>query len=832
MENISWKITKKNTFNLLSPLNSPKKNIRSEFFSFMKNTERTNSKKTNNFPLCLTLFIKSKPKNNIEANEIKNRFNSRNFKPKELNVNSFSFNDLIEKRKEMSRNIINSNNSSDLNINLFNTNEKINSFRKIAKPIIKFKNINYSPLNINTRSIPIIINQIGLDKKSFSKLNKKVNDKLSKFSNKSLDYNDISPIKNLKQNLFRNINKTKSNIIKGKRLPNFFVPLTKNKERKSFLKENIIFNSKLKDIKKLFYKDINKLKLEEKNNKVIKKDNKINKDTDNDKIIKNVINTTQEKLVIKEIKNNNDNNKLDNIINNNTNLKDNIIEQKEKEKDDNENNKKDKVSDVVTNNADEGSDKNLKNKNQRLSKFRKFGRLNSTFIKIINHYNNMKNENENKFYFLEHKKVNNKFLLKFEFTKNNKIINKITQEKIKLLLDMQSQIKKYNNNDLELLININDNYELKDKMKKDNNQKNIKNKMSKKYIRQNCCLTFSLKNYILKNYEFNGISPKNINKIKTRINLKSVKNLRERILEKEKEENMFKRTKTNLFDFHYNIISYNNDDDWILVTRNIIRINEIILKENKYDYNDNIRDNINNNNLGNFFYANKINNFVPSYKSKTLRRHSLMNNNFNGIINIYDKDSIQKNSEKFNLMLNNKKTFKSIKIFSSSSKFSVLYSKKFFYRNKKINKSKKINNKENKHLSSLNKYISSNKENQKECEKDYFILLNLINKGDNKKFIDTYKKLKHKLDINQQIYEGNTLIIYSAKEGNESIIKFLCLEGCDVNIQNNLGNTALHYAISNKFFSIVDILKNNGAKENILNNEGFSPWECIERNCE
>ena len=397
---------------------------------------------------------------------------------------------------------------------------------------------------------------------------------------------------------------------------------------------------------------------------------------------------------------------------------------------------------------------------------------------------------------------------------------------------MQSQIKKYNNNDLELLININDNYELKDKMKKDNNQKNIKNKMSKKYIRQNCCLTFSLKNYILKNYEFNGISPKNINKIKTRINLKSVKNLRERILEKEKEENMFKRTKTNLFDFHYNIISYNNDDDWILVTRNIIRINEIILKENKYDYNDNIRDNINNNNLGNFFYANKINNFVPSYKSKTLRRHSLMNNNFNGIINIYDKDSIQKNSEKFNLMLNNKKTFKSIKIFSSSSKFSVLYSKKFFYRNKKINKSKKINNKENKHLSSLNKYISSNKENQKECEKDYFILLNLINKGDNKKFIDTYKKLKHKLDINQQIYEGNTLIIYSAKEGNESIIKFLCLEGCDVNIQNNLGNTALHYAISNKFFSIVDILKNNGAKENILNNEGFSPWECIERNCE
>ena len=113
-------------------------------------------------------------------------------------------------------------------------------------------------------------------------------------------------------------------------------------------------------------------------------------------------------------------------------------------------------------------------------------------------------------------------------------------------------------------------------------------------------------------------------------------------------------------------------------------------------------------------------------------------------------------------------------------------------------------------------------------EEYYHILLNYIFKGLYKNFINVFQNMQKKSDINQQIYEGNTLLIFSAKEGNLQITKYLCAQGADVNIQNDSGNTALHYAIANQFFSIVDVLKNNGAKEDILNNKGYSPWDCIE----
>ena len=113
-------------------------------------------------------------------------------------------------------------------------------------------------------------------------------------------------------------------------------------------------------------------------------------------------------------------------------------------------------------------------------------------------------------------------------------------------------------------------------------------------------------------------------------------------------------------------------------------------------------------------------------------------------------------------------------------------------------------------------------------EEYYYILLNCINKGLNKNFINVFQNMQKKYDINQQIYEGNTLLIFSAKEGNLQITKYLCAQGADVNIQNDSGNTALHYAIANQYFSIVDVLKNNGAKEDILNDKGCTPWDCKE----
>ena len=105
-------------------------------------------------------------------------------------------------------------------------------------------------------------------------------------------------------------------------------------------------------------------------------------------------------------------------------------------------------------------------------------------------------------------------------------------------------------------------------------------------------------------------------------------------------------------------------------------------------------------------------------------------------------------------------------------------------------------------------------------------------KGLHSNFINIFKKVEKNLDINQKIYQGNTLLIYSSKEGNFTITKYLCSQGADVNIQNDRGNTALHYAISYKFFSIVDLLKSFGAKEDIMNKKGFSPWDCIEHTLE
>ena len=91
-----------------------------------------------------------------------------------------------------------------------------------------------------------------------------------------------------------------------------------------------------------------------------------------------------------------------------------------------------------------------------------------------------------------------------------------------------------------------------------------------------------------------------------------------------------------------------------------------------------------------------------------------------------------------------------------------------------------------------------------------------------------FEEKKKLLNINQQLIEGNTLLILSAREGNHAITKFLCEQGIEVNLQNDMGNTALHYAIGSQFYSIADILTRFGAREDIPNNKGLLPWDCID----
>ena len=108
----------------------------------------------------------------------------------------------------------------------------------------------------------------------------------------------------------------------------------------------------------------------------------------------------------------------------------------------------------------------------------------------------------------------------------------------------------------------------------------------------------------------------------------------------------------------------------------------------------------------------------------------------------------------------------------------------------------------------------------------YFGLALLISKGKEFQFIKYFNKYEKILDIDFPIYEGNTLLIMSTKEGMAGITRFLCEKKADVNLKNDRGNTALHYAIGEKFFKIVDILTIFGAREDILNNKGQSPWDC------
>ena len=111
-------------------------------------------------------------------------------------------------------------------------------------------------------------------------------------------------------------------------------------------------------------------------------------------------------------------------------------------------------------------------------------------------------------------------------------------------------------------------------------------------------------------------------------------------------------------------------------------------------------------------------------------------------------------------------------------------------------------------------------------------MIKLIIEGKNKQFQKIFEEKRIFIDINQELFDGNTLLILSSREGNYYITKFLCEQNAEVNIQNTNGNTALHYAIGKQFYAIADILARYGAREDIKNIKGLAPWDYIENNIE
>ena len=917
MENNSWKIMRKSTFSPRETLReNRKKNIRSEFLSFMKDTDKNISKKATDFPIFLTLFVKNqenKINKSTKGQKNKNKFNIKlsSFKPKNLNLKQFKLNHMIKlsEKNTISRNLNLYSNSSGNNVNIdsFNSSKimQLNKFFDSMKsPRIRLKNINYSPLNINTKNSPIIINQIGLDNISTSKLS--TNTKLNNLSNNSIE-NDLSIIRNIK-----NISSTCLNhnniCINDKKRPSFFFSPLKNPKRNSFLSKAGITKPKLKEIKKLFQKEVNSLDLDKKiniNNNII---NDITNNNDNDNNIEkgkekennesininSKNNSIMEMTTTNTVKNKfNFNFKLDkdstlnrhnslNVINLRSslltkNIKEENIADINQEKNDNNIEKiisspirSKKHATIIINDSKKKFSFDSKENNQsnqknevnntveflKRTKTEKKSHRSQIFLKkhskraiTSKNLNDIKIE-DNKYYLLDitnNKK--NKFLEKIIDNKYELQVEKkkIVIKKAKLLLNAQIKTKNSFNkpkNIMELTERFAKKYEFnlvklsyfKEIVRKERNIYNVLLQDKLTSINKNCNISVLLGSYLLSSYEFGGISSslqlgfkrrggKQLGLANKERNLEYGMILQEGFFRKEEET--FKRTKSNVFQFQTQ-----GNKHWMYTSQNIIAIHEITLKEYNFDSNN-----------GNIINNNKNNN-QPTNRSKMRRSITIKDAYFLSQENSSKKNIIQNiSSSKITAIspktLRRKKplngTYKPV----SFKQYSILQMRKFFVRHKKKSNKKKlrINSlKEEKELSSLSdasaEMLSSNNLKDFKLEDNYYVLLNCIIQGLNRNFISCFQKLEKKIDINQQIYEGNTLLIFSTKEGNMPISKYLCQQGANVNIQNDLGNTALHYAIANQFFSIADILKSYGAREDIANNKGFSPWDCVEHGVE
>ena len=219
--NILDNLKKINILDSTSSSIRPKKlKLRNDVSSLIKLSEKTNSKKVIDFPLCLSLFTNNQTINDIDSriksNE-KNKLNLYNLKPK--NFQNLKLNNIIKtKNKVISRNpnYINLNSLSPIKTN------KLASFTKFSSPINKnksskfiLKKLNYSPSNIFTQKSPIIINKIGIESQLA-----KLSNKFISLSNSTIDQ-DISIGKNIKGVSINNLNYN-INFIDRKILPSIF----------------------------------------------------------------------------------------------------------------------------------------------------------------------------------------------------------------------------------------------------------------------------------------------------------------------------------------------------------------------------------------------------------------------------------------------------------------------------------------------------------------------------------------------------------------------------------------------------------------------------------
>jgi hypothetical protein len=269
---------------------------------------------------------------------------------------------------------------------------------------------------------------------------------------------------------------------------------------------------------------------------------------------------------------------------------------------------------------------------------------------------------------------------------------------------------------------------------------------------------------------------------------------------------------------------------------NMLSIQDNILKS-LYYYKDSIKTNNGSKNKNNL--KEKSKKFDREQNKKAISFHTSSSKLL--LSELRKKNSMKLSRINLNNILNNRKMIKRsstlmkdkiLKIKNSQineiniNHYSILQQKHFF-------KKRKLSSNDNKNESI---FFINEKDNSREDNLDtykiYIELIKLIFEGKNNLFINLYKKNKKYIDINQDLFDGNTLLILSSKDGNFFISKFLCEQGAKINAQNQKGNTALHYAIGKQFYGVADLLTRYGAKEDITNHMGLTPWECIEHNIE
>lgn len=474
----------------------------------------------------------------------------------------------------------------------------------------------------------------------------------------------------------------------------------------------------------------------------------------------------------------------------------------------------------------------VENTKEKLKIISRYIKKNKSSLLIQNKFHNLKNRN-------------NKFLNKIYNDIDQSVINKnnnhIVNEKVKLLrfnFDNFNSLLNELKNEMKEIYDINITDELNEIYEK-NNDSNSFNFYFDLIIP--CNINYNLSKYIFRNIEFKGVLRNQFNEEKQGNKYEIIKkNSRKSMISFpsiRKNKLFISKLERFLID-KTNLIKKDEDSRWKKEKCNFMMVHKFKIKSLSWAKNENA--------LINKTCSKKFEVFQRNdYKSKLRNTLHVSKRKIIGIQRISITSSI--NTKNINRSMLKKKTislFKRPSLDLRSSikkkrrknfnKISILINKTFFNRKNEtnINYPKKssiflFEDNQNKDNLINNENIDINiLEHPKSIDDIYFGLTLLIAKGKEYQFRKYFNKYEKIIDIDFPIYEGNTLLMMSTKEGMAGITRFLCEKKADVNLKNDRGNTALHYAIGQKFYKIGDILTIFGAREDILNNKGLSPWEC------